>query len=733
MHPELPYITHGARCAVCAEYGAHLALASVTQARTYQRARYDLVDSKDRLLQRRSVDDAERLLARAENDNTELRAANNRLLEENEILRAKLASLGSSSNIPQTRGASSSSTLNAPPAETSSSRGRAWGLQAPPQRQLTGRPPIPRSHKDTSLTTSMPAPHESTHDDFTNIELEEPRPLQERFSNHEQTLDNIKGQLFPDLDGTEQPFGFHILGEERNDGQLKALFFRFNERLYAYVGDSACQAYENLRLGVPPLLPMQRSRRLVAEKMGPIHLYNTTGEIRELYARAAREEDPNCAPHVQAAQDLNLYLHLWNSCKQVKSNVMHLAMKAWRPPAWAAELAKQKKLALREKGRALQTTQQGGLQPKPMSSTTNDPSERPGVKASTTGTIPPTTRSSLGDRITSPEPGEVTTRCDSPDRHQRGPTASGPSSSQAPTGRVVAPIPKRKGKGKSKPSDDFPPDAPHLSDDVGTWVRFIHQWQLGRTHAEDERAGNRVFPGVLRSGPYDDSDAEPPAPLTRAVRGLLLVQRLMPQSQYNMGRNAWRRMAARLFGVAGRYCSLISWTGYAPALGGVAQWFGVTDGSVFTLGRLAAYFAANGVTYENADDLWVWGRNHMEELRNRYMCSESPEAVTLLAEINADRDICDMTTQASARSLEYYRGLTAASGGGPYDSALPTSGECEDDPLLQRQVADAVDLYPLPLAPRAPGSSSHMDVDVPMDPSQESECDMGDLFEPSSM
>ena len=123
----------------------------------------------------------------------------------------------------------------------------------------------------------------------------------------------------------------------------------------------------------------------------------------------------------------------------------------------------------------------------------------------------------------------------------------------------------------------------------------------------------------------------------------------------------------------------------------------------------------------------------MEELCNCYMCLESPEVVMLLAKINADHDICDMMTQASARSLKYYHSLTTASGGGPYDSALLTSGECEDDLLLQRQVANVVELYPLLLAPTAPGSSSHMDVNVPMDPSQESECDMGDLFELSSM
>ena len=169
--------------------------------------------------------------------------------------------------------------------------------------------------------------------------------------------------------------------------------------------------------GAPPT-PNATIQETGCRKNGPIHLYNMMGEICELYARAAQEEDPNCAPHVQAAQDLNLYLHLWNSRKQAKSDVMHLAMKTWRPPAWVAELAKQKKLALWKKGRALQMTQQGGLQPKPMSVSTNDLSERPGVKVSTISMIPLTTCSLLGDCITLPEPGEVAMQCNSPDRHQ---------------------------------------------------------------------------------------------------------------------------------------------------------------------------------------------------------------------------------------------------------------------------------------------------------------------------
>ena len=67
---------------MCTEYGAHLALASAAQLhtyqhtcydlRTYQRACYDLVHLQDRLLQRRSVEDVDRMLRHAEADNEEL-------------------------------------------------------------------------------------------------------------------------------------------------------------------------------------------------------------------------------------------------------------------------------------------------------------------------------------------------------------------------------------------------------------------------------------------------------------------------------------------------------------------------------------------------------------------------------------------------------------------------------------------------------------------------------------
>ena len=240
----------------------------------------------------------------------------------------------------------------------------------------------------------------------------------------------------------------------------------------------------------------------------------------------------------------------------------------------------------------------------------------------------------------------------------------------------------------------------------------MHLWQLGRTRVEDDRAWNRVFPGALRAGPIDGREVDPLPLHIRAVCGFLIVQRLMPQSQFNMGRNAWRRVAVRLFGVAGRYRSMISWAGSAPVPGGNANWFGASDGSAYTLGRLAAYFAANGVSYEDADDLWWWGQNHLEELRNRYLCSESPDAIAILSVVNADWGIRDMNEVARSRSREYYDALPAPPDCESRDVALPSSGECESDPLLQEQMADAVELYDLTPAHSTGLQSGPMDVDA---------------------
>ena len=145
----------------------------------------------------------------------------------------------------------------------SSFRGRARE-QEHPQRQSMGYPPTthhhdtqgkPPTHEDMCLTTSRLAPHKPAHKAFSSVELNEPcelRPLYEHFSNSEKMLDEVEGQLFPEFNGTEHPHTVHILREEWAEGKLKALFFRVNNKLYAYIDNAAQQAYGNIRMGVPP-------------------------------------------------------------------------------------------------------------------------------------------------------------------------------------------------------------------------------------------------------------------------------------------------------------------------------------------------------------------------------------------------------------------------------------------------------------------------------------------------
>ena len=204
-----------------------------------------------------------------------------------------------------------------------------------------------------------------------------------------------------------------------------------------------------------------------------------------------------------------------------------------------------------------------------------------------------------------------------------------------------------------------------------------------------------MFPGTLRRGPINSCEVDLLPPHIRAVCSFLIIQRLMPQSQFNMGQNAWRHMAARLFGITGQYHLLISWAGSAPVPGGTAAWFGVLDGSAYMLGHLVAYFSTNGVSYEDADNLWWWGQNHLEELRNCYLCSESPYVVAIVPVVNSDCGIHNMNKAAHSRSHKYYSTLLAPLDGESHDVALPSSGECESDPLLQEQMADVVELYNL--------------------------------------
>jgi len=110
----------------------------------------------------------------------------------------------------------------------------------------------------------------------------------------------------------------------------------------------------------------------------------------------------------------------------------------------------------------------------------------------------------------------------------------------------------------------------------------------------------------------------------------------MPRTGWNVGRVSWHRSMAHLLGVAGRYRSIIEWAGLSPTIGQTAEWVGSRKSSAYTLTRVAAYLATNGVTYHDADNAWAWGQTHLQELQGRYLGDDNPELDTIHNEVEAD-------------------------------------------------------------------------------------------------
>jgi len=359
-------VCHATRtCNLCDAYGEHLALASFRHSKDFLDARLDLADGLACTLGHRPVGSLEHWLW----DVDEL---NERLREENEVLKARLASLGASQQPPpQPLGAGPSSRPGVTPADMFVG-GRVWGTV--PQgistshrgdRPHTPYTPVPR---ELSLTTIAPAPHEPIHiesDVHMDVEPQQ-SALAERITTVEKTLDNAEGHLFQSFTGSERPSQTLVLRQADDDnGQVQALFIRYQRMLYAFIDRAAQHILRNLDARVPIPLPSSTGHRGPAKLsnniMGPVALYNSAQELRELFEQAWQEELGN-SPNVQHAQDLMSYLHLWNQWRMMKNELMLLAIKAWRPPAWAVERNKQKKAALKEKGKARVTSNWTGPQ-----------------------------------------------------------------------------------------------------------------------------------------------------------------------------------------------------------------------------------------------------------------------------------------------------------------------------------------------------------------------------------
>ena len=165
-----------------------------------------------------------------------------------------------------------------------------------------------------------------------------------------------------------------------------------------------------------------------------------------------------------------------------------------------------------------------------------------------------------------------------------------------------------------------------------------------------------------------------------------------------------------LLGVAGRYRSIIEWAGLSPAVGQTAKWVGSRESSAYTLTRVATYLAANGVTYHDADDAWVWGQTHLQELWGWYLGDDNPELDTICNEVEADAR--HTSGDAISHSREWILELAVSQGVEPHlIPPLASSGKCEENSDWQDQMADAHTLYLIPPVSSAVQPPSAMDVD----------------------
>lgn len=202
---------------------------------------------------------------------------------------------------------------------------------------------------------------------------------------------------------------------------------------------------------LPPLLP-KRTMRMLKGRMGPVCLHNMASKICKLYVRTAQEE-PNCTPNVQEAQDLNLCLHLWNVHKQEKSDLIHI-MKGWRPPTWAIKVMKQKKLVLRERGKAQVAQQKGSSLPQHKPLLMMDTPPKRSITTSS-GIVPTPHLPLLRDWLASPEPSEVAMQGAVMDQYPHHLSMASPLPCTTNMSSTAAPLPKGRARASQSPMMTF--------------------------------------------------------------------------------------------------------------------------------------------------------------------------------------------------------------------------------------------------------------------------------------
>ncbi|KAI6160479.1 hypothetical protein EDD17DRAFT_1510287 [Pisolithus thermaeus] len=217
-------------------------------------------------------------------------------------------------------------------------------IQAKPASQVE---PVGKGKVKVPPTDDQVAPDFGMEDEITSAGIYDDVPM---------VVDTaVQGTLFPEFMGHKNPYRV-LCHKQGKDSVRTILFVRVNDNLYAYSDERLGAALANIHQGTPPPVPTRQHlagpvTRWDRGIMGPIGLINTIEDICKLYAQAYDEPEEK-APCVCRVQDLVTYINLWKKCKLEMNEVMNLALREWRLPAWASQKLCQKREALRDKERA---------------------------------------------------------------------------------------------------------------------------------------------------------------------------------------------------------------------------------------------------------------------------------------------------------------------------------------------------------------------------------------------
>ncbi|KAI6137749.1 hypothetical protein BKA82DRAFT_18623 [Pisolithus tinctorius] len=726
-HPQLPFIRHhDSGCMTCNAYALHVSQGMALSEAGLTPAIFNLVDEAARIVRRSPYDDMRRRIAYLEDDlndrDDEIRHLQDKIDElrrpfpaptsvEQEAWdfeRARVASLGGPDHcILDQPGAGPSTSQTALPAATFVSRGR---VQAKPAGSHVSREQPSSQHR---------WPHHPPMEDVMMTDHAVGFP--DVPSDVQMTLDEgapsvlVQGTMFPEFDGTEWPHRVISLGEG-SDGRK----------------DRQCEAQP--QAARRPTSPGgQETVRFEGGILGPIALFNTADDIRQLYAKALQEPEDK-APCVRKAQDLITYLNLWKRCKLGSNEVINLALSEWKPPAWSSKKSRERREALKEKGKAVQPQGEEeqapavGIPPPTSGPSGGAPALQERIADAPSGSTP------ASDVGSTPTPALIDRVAVQPHETQQVSEQRPELSSQAQSSMRTQPSHKAKGAkpsgGRSRGIPKLPSNAPPLDSSVEAWREFIDKEQRRPRWGEDsESTLVAMLPGVLgTSSRPDDSDAEADPPSLRNVRGFLLYERLAPVPRNHRARNVWMRELACLLAVRGQYQSLLDWAEVSPVEGASHPWDGEFTASA-DRASIAAYLAANGVSAYDADDALQWARQAGREYVNGIIANGGENNPQVMAKIEPLRKaLTEPCPPSNVGSREWYERQAQAIGCTINQVPPGHTPLWADDQQIVSAFASAAFIYDLPHCPR--GGASTVRGNPPTKDSEPEEGEMtDDLFE----